>query len=131
MSAAGGDSSSTPASGSPTRMEAARTPLAAAPAARRPWVKKFVGPLVALVAVGGVAVGLLLLLNDKGSFSLSPEKSLGGGGKQVCGVYQDPKDPTVALTDAEVWAAEGTLSLYVFVCNGILGVWGLGIFGCV
>jgi hypothetical protein len=94
--------------GSPTQLDAARTPLAGeGRAQQRPW-GRFVGPLVALVATGGVAVGLVLLLDNKFSLTVNPPKSLGaGGGKMECGVYQNMTDPTVKLTDAEIWQSPG------------------------
>lgn len=104
MSASGGSPS-----GSPNQMEAARTPLATGgqqQPPRRPWAR-FVGPLVAVVALAAAVVGLLLLLADQGALSIPADKKLGT--KVECGVYQDPADPTVKLTDAEVWAADGAL----------------------
>lgn len=103
---------------SPTQMEAARTPLTDdGRASSRPWAR-FVGPLVAAGAIAALAAGLLLLLNEKGQWSWGGPKL--GATTMQCGMYQDPSDPTVQLTDAEIWADPGKS----------VGGWAGGCWGC-
>lgn len=74
------------------------------------------GPLLGLVATAGVAIGLVMILDDRFATLLRPDKGLGA---MQCGVYQDPADPTVQLTDAEIWDAAGTYGRGV-----VFVVWG-------
>lgn len=88
----GASTGGSPASGSPSQLEAARTPLTAGAGGgsshannnRGGW-KRFVGPLIGLVATAGVALGLVLILDDRFASVLRPDKTLGA---MQCGVYQ-------------------------------------------
>lgn len=92
MSGAGAAATRAGAGGSPSQLEAARTPLTAGAAgsggntagANGGW-KRFIGPLIGLVATAGVALGLVLILDDRFASMLRPDKSLGA---MQCGVYQ-------------------------------------------
>lgn len=76
-------------------------------AAQGGW-KRFIGPLLGLAVTAGVAAGLVLALDGRMSLLLEPDENLGGASSMMqCGVYQDPADPTVQLTDAEIWDAAG------------------------